>query len=428
MRFTHFLLLFFFTCFQINAQNTAWQRANKLEKGFNLSNWLEAYWLNDNYPDVDAYKKSDLAYLKSIGMKSVRMPMLFEWYSDTIPPYTLHETHKAYKLIDSVIKWTNELNMNLIIDNHHGRDLNDHNYQKQIPRLSGMWKNIILKYEYLDPERVFFELRNEPKNDISNQHLREVNHAIIDTIRKYNTSHTLIVGANHWNSGESLIVAWPYSDKNIIYTFHNYSPHKFTHQGFAWTDLPSGVKFPESATDEEDLKNQIKNVKSWSDKYNVPVFLGEFGVSTHADDKSRCNWISTIGSVIDEYKIPWAYWDAIHDQDSFGFFKNSILSDDMILSCFKDALGLVTGTASIEDPEDYDLKIYPNPFKNRIFIQFNKLAPLVKIQIFDSLGKSLDHQRFKNNKVLDLSYLNEGLYLLRIRSEDMTITKKIIKN
>jgi endoglucanase len=245
MRLALFFALYFFFILSSPAQNVAWERSNAMGKGFNLSNWLEASWLGDDYPDVNAYKKSDLEYLKGIGMKTVRMPMLFEWYSDTTPPYSLRETHNAYKFIDSVIKWTKELDMNLIIDNHHGRDLTDQNYLQQIPRLAGMWKNIIEKYGYLDPDKVFFELRNEPKNDISNQHLRIVTQTVIDTIRKYNTAHTLIVGANHWNSGGSLILTTPYSDTNIIYTFHNYSPHHFTHQGFSWTGLPSGFFFTE---------------------------------------------------------------------------------------------------------------------------------------------------------------------------------------
>ncbi|MCK5908184.1 MAG: hypothetical protein KAG37_11350, partial [Flavobacteriales bacterium] len=109
MRSTVLFALYFFFSISIDAQNEAWERANSMEKGFNLANWLEASWLGDDYPDPNAYTKKDLTYLKGIGMKTVRMPMLFEWYSDTTAPYELQETHKAYKLIDSVIKWTDEL-------------------------------------------------------------------------------------------------------------------------------------------------------------------------------------------------------------------------------------------------------------------------------------------------------------------------------
>ena len=428
MRLTLLFILYFFFNLSLNAQNEAWNRANSMGKGFNLANWLEASWLGDDYPDVNAYKKSDLAYLKGIGMKTVRMPMLFEWYSDTTSPYSLHESHTAYKLIDSVIKWTRELDMNLIIDNHHGRDLNDQNYLQQIPRLAGMWKNIINKYDYLDPDKVFFELRNEPKNDISNQHLRKVTQMIIDTIRKYNTTHTLIVGANHWNSGGSLILTLPYPYTNIIYTFHNYSPHQFTHQGFSWTGLPSGIIFPETDDAVENLKKEITDVKTWSDTHNVPVFLGEFGVSTYADATSRCNWINTIGSVLDETEIPWAYWDIKHYINAFGFFKQSILNDAFIIPCFENALGLVTGTAALDKYQNNDFKIYPNPFKNELFIQMNNKFEMAELQIYSTTGTLVSTKIKLNNSKINLSYLNEGLYFARIKIKNKWVSRKIIKN
>jgi endoglucanase len=427
MRIILLITLSFFFKISINAQNEAWNRANSMEKGFNLSNWLEASWLGDNYPDADAYKKSDLVYLKGIGMKTVRMPMLFEWYSDTTTPYKLQETHLAYKLIDSVIKWTGELGMNLIIDNHHGRDLTDQNYLQQIPRLAGMWKQIILKYGYLNPDKVFFELRNEPKNDISNQHLRIVNQAVIDTIRKYNTTHTLIVGANHWNSGGSLILTWPYSDKNIIYTFHNYSPHKFTHQGFTWTGLPSGVVFPETDDAVEKLNKEITDVKAWSDKYNVPVFLGEFGVSTYADKTSRCNWINTMGNVLAKTKIPWAYWDVKHYTNAFGFFEQSILSDEYIIPCFETALGLETATASTGYLKSGSFNIYPNPFQDVLFFEKCDHFTSVRIQLFNTLGSAVTKEIQLQNMKADLSGISSGLYLVKITADENIIFKKIIK-
>ena len=427
MRLRFLYTLFFFFIISINAQNEAWNRANSMGKGFNLSNWLEASWLGSNYPDVDAYKKSDLEYLKGIGMKTVRMPMLFEWYSDSITPYSLYEKHIAYQLIDSVIKWTNELDMNLIIDNHHGRDLNDGNYLEEIPRIAGMWKNIILKYEYLDPEKVFFELRNEPKNDISNAHFRKVAQAVIDTIRKINTTHTLIIGANWWNSGSALISTVPYTDKNIIYTFHNYSPHHFTHQGFSWTGLPSGVVFPETDDAVDKLKKEITDVKAWSVTHNVPIFLGEFGVSTYANETSRCNWINAMGDALSETNIPWAYWDIKHYINAFGFFKQSILKDEFIIPCFEDALGLETGTASLDMFDDIEFKIFPNPFKNEIFLQKNNQLELVEIQIFNILGEAVSKKIELKSEKVNLSSLNKGLYIAKVKINDKWVSRKIIK-
>jgi len=336
-----FLFYLFFPS-PVKAQNTVvWERAHRLEKGANLSNWLEARWLGEHFPLEEVYQEPDLLFLKSLGIETIRLPVVFEWESDTLPPYKLFATHKVYGIIDQVIGWTEGLGMNLIIDNHGGRPLNDRNYESQIPRLAGMWKNIILKYKNLDPERVFFELRNEPDNSISNENLRKVLQAVVDTIRKIDSSHTLIVGANWWNAGWSLVKTAPLADTNLIYTFHFYDPHRFTHQGLSREKQPEGVPFPTLSSDQNNIIQNFRDINHWSETNSVPVFLGAFGVSYYADPKSRCAWIGLVGGLANHFRIPWAYWDILHSYESFGFIKDHVpLEERNMTTCFLRALHL----------------------------------------------------------------------------------------
>jgi len=327
-----------------DAQNSvAWERANHLGKGANLSNWLESKWLGEHFPLEEVYQESDLLFLKSLGIETIRLPVVFEWESDTLPPYDLLTTHKVYELVDRVIDWTRGLGMNLIIDNHGGRPLTDRNFESQIPRIAGMWKNIVLKYKSLDPEKVIFELRNEPENNISNENLRKVIQAVIDTIRKVDRSHTLVVGANWWNAGWSLVKTKPLSDTNLIYTFHFYDPHRFTHQGLKRERQPDGVPFPTRSSDQSNMIQNFKDINYWSQTNKVPVFMGEFGVSFYADPQSRCTWISLVGDLANHFHIPWAYWDILHSYESFGFILDHVpLEERNMTECFLRALHLGT--------------------------------------------------------------------------------------
>ena len=419
--FTYAFILL--TAYNLTPQNSlAWQRANTMGKGINMPNWLEAGWLGDYYPAEPPYTYEDLDVLKSVGIKTVRLPIIFEWITDENPPYQPLPTasaQKAFKYVDTIIKWTTKLNMNVIIDNHHGRDLTDENYQAQIPRLTGMWKNLAQRYGDLNPDRHFFELRNEPKNDINNPNLRTVQQAIINAIRQVNTTHTLIVGANWWNAGWALVQeTTPYTDDNIIYTFHNYTPYEYTHQQVSWANWLPAATWPDQdrGWTEESLKNEFLDVKTWSNTQKVPVFLGEFGVVTPADAESRCRWISAVGKVLAEINIPWAYWDVKYRNESFGIFTDQTVATNEITPCFKAALGLNNITVQTTEHQIDAFIVRYEPQTANIYIT----APTLKtgnIHIYNVAGKQIYQGTITNQKKqINASEWAKGVYIAVIKN------------
>lgn len=329
--------------------STAWDEADAMGKGFNLSNWLEAYWLLPfgTYPEVPKYVRADISFLKNAGFKTIRLPVIFEKLANANPPYTLNTNHVAYALVDSAIVWANAFNMNLIIDNHHGYELTNANFQTETARKCAIWRQLAQRYGGLSANRFFFELYNEATPDISNANLRTVMKTVMDTIRLWDANQVLIVGGNGWNSANGLTSSEPYYDDKVIYTFHNYDPYFFTHQGFSWSGLPAGVTFPQGS-DLADLAATYQSVKDWSNNNDMPVFLGEFGASSWADATSRCAWIDAQMDNIDLHDFPWAYWSPKYSSDDFGFFQNSILSATNAIPCFVTAMGLNLQAAPVE--------------------------------------------------------------------------------
>ncbi len=75
-----------------------------------------------------------------------------------------------------------------------------------------------------------------------------------------------------------------------------------------------------------------------------------------------------------------------------------------------------------------DMKIYPNPTKGNITIISSYINP-VQIRIVNSLGQILRMETTPiNNKTLDLSNFESGIYLITIASEGKQSTKSIIIN
>jgi hypothetical protein len=89
----------------------------------------------------------------------------------------------------------------------------------------------------------------------------------------------------------------------------------------------------------------------------------------------------------------------------------------------------VGDTLSVEDFEDANLKVFPNPTQTVLNIQFKNLADY-SIKIFDINGKELMHKTITElNNTIDVSGYAKGIYLLQISSDNSVSTKtlKIIK-
>ncbi|MEM1217149.1 MAG: cellulase family glycosylhydrolase, partial [Bacteroidota bacterium] len=127
---------------------TTWERANSMNRGINLSNWLDAYWLIpfNAYPDTDKYNEQTIIDFRNLGVDAFRLPVTFERIASTSPPYTLDMSHPAIGLVDDAVQWAANQNVKLIIDMHHGYELTDANFQTELPRLEAIWEQLINRY------------------------------------------------------------------------------------------------------------------------------------------------------------------------------------------------------------------------------------------------------------------------------------------
>lgn len=325
------------------AQSRAHARAQRLGLGMNLS-YLDNWWLgtkDKTYSDfvkpAEAAKRGRMfAVIAKAGFKSVRVPINFGAWASYKPPYRWVKPDDL-KMADRFIEWALANGLNVIVDLHHvefdgsvpGTDATD--------RLVWIWKEIANRYRHHDPERVFFELRNEP-HDIKADDWRKQAEELIRSARSVAPHHTLLVGYHDWNSRQAMIESAPFADANIIYTFHYYEPFIFTHQGATWSSkgLPElkGVPFPADKNEitvpdtakgtwvesrirsygedarPERIFEDLKAAKDWSVRNNVPIFLGEFGsFGKYPTLEDRCRHASAVYAALGKLDIPNAWWE-----------------------------------------------------------------------------------------------------------------------
>lgn len=121
----------------------------------------------------------------------------------------------------------------------------------------------------------------------------------------------------------------PIGVENIIYSVHLYEPYNFTHQGL---DVPSGVSYPGiidgEMWDKSRLIESLQPVKAFQDKYNVPIYIGEFSAIRWAPGSSAYNYIRDSISIFEDYNWDWSYhafreWDGWSVEYPSGSFSST---------------------------------------------------------------------------------------------------------
>lgn len=81
---------------------------------------------------------------------------------------------------------------------------------------------------------------------------------------------------------------------------------------------------------------------------------------------------------------------------------------------------------SVDQFEKYNFKIFPNPARNIIYVQYPDLSQkMVSYRIVDLAGKIVQQEVLKG-KTIDISLLNKGVYFLNILIDGVVINKKIV--
>lgn len=331
----------------------AFKRAKSLDNGISVS-WLEQTWNKEILTD-DKLSEKDFKLLKTIGFKSVRLPVAFSFFeSKNIP------LESVFNRIDNVVKLCRLYGLKLIIDYHYG-EINDNNYLTETPRAINLWLKVAKRYSNQSPDNLFFELYNEPPH-MNTQIWKDAIYNLVTAIRKVDKKRTFIVGASNYNSIYELSRTERLADENIIYTVHFYEPFLFTHQGAAWVGdqvATTGVPFPYNAdnfptlnpktkgtwgetnyyqykTDgnEQSMVDKLLIAKKWADKYYVPLICTEYGSYNKADQGSRCRYTKAIRRSLKKLNIPGILWE--YDSDFSIFSGKPSLAT--LPDCMKDAI------------------------------------------------------------------------------------------
>lgn len=326
------------------AQDTslAFRRAEHLRHGINLSHWYSQVFDPKGYTKehFDTYDTAqDMALIKSMGFDHVRFtlncqPMFQRGEADRIPADYL-------AMVDSAVKMILDQGLAVVIDIHPESDFKAKLATDDVfvEQFEDFWRALAKHYSTLDPDLVFFEVLNEP--EFHDRYRWEgVQSRFVRAIREGAPNHTIIVAGANWSAISELLFMEPLRDSNVIYNFHFYEPHIFTHQGATWSTnfqhyltkvpYPSTPENVQSAVIEApDAVNQLAIVQygldrwnaervnaeiamaaAWGKRWNVPVTCNEFGVYRAATaPEDRLAWIRDVRTTLEKNGMGWTMWD-----------------------------------------------------------------------------------------------------------------------
>ena len=90
----------------------------------------------------------------------------------------------------------------------------------------------------------------------------------------------------------------------------------------------------------------------------------------------------------------------------------------------------ITGIEDIYEKNEFSFTIYPNPSKGLVYIQSGLISGPINYQVLDLSGKTIyyhDDYLPKHQSIsLNLSWLQKGIYFIRIQNENIELINKLI--
>ena len=306
---------------KINAKNIINGKGEKIRlTGISLGGWLmmEGYMLGGrNIPEHIIKKmapeftaefrnrfitRKDAEIIKNLGFNCVRMPF----------NYRLIEESGGMEFLKQAVEWFTDLKIYVILDMHAVPGSQNRDWHSDSEGVAEFWQKEEHRAHYLklwdqlsktfkDNQYIAgYDIMNEPVTDRIDL-LGKTYKQVVDVIRKNNDNHIIFLEGNNWAREVDFL-----SDQlseNVSLSIHFYEPTKFV-----FNHLPN-LTYPGRVDGIQWNKSRIGKVLKNYTKFNVPVYVGEFGIASRCPHcKKEYAWVRDVLHIFKNYGFHWTYW------------------------------------------------------------------------------------------------------------------------
>lgn len=216
-------------------------------------------WANPETPPENLHHtKASYKELSEMRFNSVRFYLNYGLFESDENPYTYSET--GFEWIDKNIEQAKKYGIRLLLNMHYPQGgyqsqgngeelwLNEENQK----RLTALWTEIADRYSD-EPAVLGYGIVNEPVVAVKESaeegltQWQKLAQEITNGIRTVDNNHIIFIekmcaveyidtGLTEWKNFNDENNYVRIDDDNIVYEFHYYEPHMYTHQGFSWAN------------------------------------------------------------------------------------------------------------------------------------------------------------------------------------------------
>ncbi len=309
-----------------------------IRTGVNVS-----HWLSQSEKRGDERKKyitaADFDTIAALGFDHVRIPVdeVQLWDSSG------RREPEAFDLLHNGIRWAIAARLRVIVDLHIIRS---HYFnaasnplwteKAEQEKLVNMWRQLSDEMLQYPNAFVAYEILNEAVAKDPEDWNRLLA-TVIAAIRVKEPKRTIVAGSNQWQiAGTFPDLKVPADDRNIILSFHFYTPLALTHHMAPWTPIAeySGpVRYPGWIVDtsayrtmsasavqymrdgangyftKDTLERVIAPAIEVAKSRNLPLYCGEFGVFPTISEDLKLRWYKDFCDILRRHEIAYCHWN-----------------------------------------------------------------------------------------------------------------------
>jgi len=283
------------------------------QKGVNLGGWFSQCdyseeRLNNFITEADFEKIADL------GFDHVRIPIDYNVIQN--PDGTMRPD--GLGRIDAALALCDKYGLRAVLDLHktpgYSFDAGEkeagffesESYQE---RFYDIWETLAEWFGGMS-DRVAFELLNEVTEARFLPAWKRISRECVRRIRVYAPDTIILLGSYNWNSARTVPeLDAPYDDK-MVYNFHFYEPHAFTHQGAYWMPELQDKRcaYADCGASEAWFEDFLAPAIEKAEKEHCELYCGEFGVIDVVPPEEAVKWFRDLHKVFARHGIAHAVW------------------------------------------------------------------------------------------------------------------------
>lgn len=253
--------------------------------------------------------ESDFKNISSLGFNCIRLPF----------NYRLIEEKDGLEVLKKAVNFCEKYKIYCILDMHAAPGSQNEDWHSDSEGAANLWKNKtheekffklweLLAETFKDKQIVAgYNVLNEPviKAMEERKKLKDLYVTLVKRIRSIDKSHIIFLEGNMW-SQRLEDIGEPFAD-NLSYSVHFYHPLEFTFNFYRNLEYPGRIN--NEYWDIARIRRGLEAYYDYSEKWNVPIFAGEFGVNSRCGTCSgELDWVKDVLKCFKEFKFHWAYW------------------------------------------------------------------------------------------------------------------------